>query len=132
MSRGRYRWPIRIGVILIAGIGLLVWALAERSHNRLALENRSGQPIASLEVTVAKPAKQKEAVAKQTHTFKDVRPGTEVAAPFPIKPGDLFTLKATFADGAQTTVSGKAGEQTRFVALPGAQIIPRPSGRAAR
>jgi hypothetical protein len=132
MIRGRYRWPIRIAILLIAGLGLLVWAITERSRNRLALENRSGQPIASLEVTVAKPTDLKKTVAKQTHTFEDVRPGAEVAAPFPIKPGDHFAFKGVLADGTRIGISGVVQEQSRFVAVPGGQIIPRPSGKAGR
>jgi hypothetical protein len=122
MIRGRYRWPIRIAILLIAGLALLLWAIAERSRNRLAIENRSGQPITSLRVTVA----------GKTQTFEDVRVGTEVTVPLALKPGDRFSFEGTLADGSRIRMSGVAGEQSRFVALPGGQIIPRPSGKAAR
>jgi hypothetical protein len=55
-----------------------------------------------------------------------------VTVPLPLKPGDPFAFEGTLADGTRIRGRGVAGEQSRFVALPGGQIIPRPGGKAAR
>ncbi len=68
----RYRWVIRLGILLVAGVALLLWAATHRTKNGLTIENRSGQTITSLEVTAA---------GTTTH-FTQVPSGTTVFAPF--------------------------------------------------
>ena len=44
MGRGRYRWLLRLGIVLVVALGFLVWANREGLPNLLTIENRSGQP----------------------------------------------------------------------------------------
>lgn len=127
LLRGRYRWPLRLAVLVIAGLALLGWAYAERSRNVLTVENRSGQTISLLHITAA----------GQTSEFRDVASGAEVTASFRIKGDDHFAVEGRLADGTlirgqfRSVTSGMSGERAHLVVLPGGQIVFRPGGKTS-
>jgi hypothetical protein len=111
MNQGRSRWWFRLAVVLVVGLGLLVWAW-QRSQNHLIVENRSGQPIASLRITVG----------GESTAFRDVAVGAAVTSPFLVKSEDHFVVEGQLADGTMIRGSGAAGERARLVVGPGGQI----------
>jgi hypothetical protein len=127
MNRGRYRWLFRLAALLVAGLAFLLWAARGRSQDLLAVENRSGQPIALLEITVA----------GQTSTFRDVPAGADVTAALGGKSDDPFVVEGRLADG--TMVRGRfahvadalGGGRTGLVVLPGGQILFRQAGKTS-
>ena len=78
MVRGRYRWLIRLAlVLLISGLGL-VSANRERARHQLVVENHAGQPITQLRIQVG----------DQKASFNEVADGNTVIAPFEVKGED--------------------------------------------
>src|SRR5947208_957772 len=69
--QGPYRWPLRLAVVLAAGLAAFVWFARQRAEQHLTVENRSGRPIPELQVTVA----------GQSTTFRDVASGAQVSSP---------------------------------------------------
>ena len=112
----RFRWPLRLLVLLAAAAGVLLWSTANRPR-RLVVENRSGQPIAVLRLTVA----------GVTKTFENVTPGAEVSAPYPHPGEDAVAVEVKLADGTVSRLDAKTGPRTNLVVLPGGHINPRPS-----
>jgi hypothetical protein len=121
MNRRRYRWPVRFAILFIAGIALLVWALAGQSEQRLVVENQSGQPIATLEITVA----------GHKGTFKNLPASGKATAPFSVEGGEAFAVQGKLRDGTLIRGSGKTVERAPLVILPGGQINFRQPGRAS-
>jgi hypothetical protein len=121
MNRGRYRWLVRLTALLVAGLAFLLWA-TRGPQNLLTVENRSGQPVARLEVTLA----------GETSTFRDVAAGAEVTAPFP-HPGDQpFAVEGRLADGTMIRGHfGSVGGRVRLTVLPGGQILFRQGGKTS-
>jgi hypothetical protein len=111
MKLGRKRWLVRMAIVLIAALAALLWFVGERPHD-LSVENHSGQPIASLKITVA----------GQTSTFRDVKDGTEVSAPYRARNGDHCSMEGQLADGTRIRFMGAIGERMQFLVLPGGQI----------
>ena len=110
----RSRWLFRLAVVLVGGLALLAWASRERALNPLTVENRSGQPIPLLKITVG----------GETSTFKDVPPGAKVTTPFQIKGAEPFGVEGRLADGTLIRGHGKSGEQVGLlVILPGGQTL---------
>ncbi len=66
------RWTLRLGILLVAGGGLLAWYLNHRAKDGLTIENQTGQTITTL-VVIADG---------KTSTFSKVGPGASVFAPF--------------------------------------------------
>lgn len=54
MDRGSRRWVLRLGVVLVAGAAMLIWALRQQAQSMLTIVNQSGQTIEELSVTVGK------------------------------------------------------------------------------
>jgi hypothetical protein len=124
MKQGRYRWLIRLAILLVAGLGFAFWMLRGRSQNLLLVENRSGQRIALLTLTFA----------GQTRSFEDMAVGAEVTVPLPVKEEERLVVEGRLANG--TLIRGRlgrisgAGERYRLIILPGGDIAfrpPRPS-----
>jgi hypothetical protein len=114
-AAGGSRITLLVTARLLVG---LLWVVRERYQNRLAVENRSGQAVAFLRVTIA----------GETIPFRDVRAGAEVTATFRIKTKDHFVVEGRLADG--TRVGGEFGyvgngmhrERAHFVILPDGEI----------
>ena len=93
---------------------VLLWGARERYHerhrNQLVVENRSGQAIAQLRITIT----------RETILFENVADGAEVAAPFRIGADDHFVVAGRLADGSAIggnfgyVTNGMAGERARF------------------
>jgi hypothetical protein len=117
MNRGRYRWLLRLAAVLVAGLAFLLSATGQRS-NVLTVENRSGQRIALLRVTIT----------GKTSSWNDVPPGAEVSTLFRIKSDDHFAVEGRLEDG--TMIRGQfgyvttdmSGERARLIVLPGGEI----------
>jgi len=103
-----------VAVILLVAVGtILFWAAWERFQKRrnyLVVENRSGQPIAQLRITISQ-----EAIR-----FEDVPDGIDVTAPFRIGSDDHFVVVGRLADGTNIggdfgyVTNGMAGERAHF------------------
>jgi hypothetical protein len=121
MKLGRNRWLLRLGVPLFVGVTVLAWALVQGAQSRLVIENRSGQPVTVLEVTAG----------GATRTFKDVAPGSDVAAP--LKRGTPFRVHGTLANG--TLIRGQfgdlavLGDRGALVILPNGALVPPKAGK---
>lgn len=120
MNPGRKRWLLRLAVVILAGLAALLWFSGQRSRD-LAVENRSGQSITSLQITVA----------GQTNTFRNVANGNRVTAPFQARDEDPFRLEGRLADDTRIRATGMLGERTHFVVLPGGEIAPKRAGPKA-
>src|SRR5690242_13930277 len=87
---GRHRWLIRLAVVLVVGLAASLWVVTQGSSGgALVVENRSGQPLAALQVSVG----------GQTRTFRDVADGGEVSAAF--DGGGAFEVEGRLADGTR-------------------------------
>ena len=123
MKQGRYRWLIRLAVLLVAGLAFAFWMLRGRSQNLLLVENKSGQRIALLTLTFA----------GQTRSFEDMAEGAEVSVPLPVKGDEPLLVEGRLAGG--TMIRGRigridgAGERYRLIILPGGNIAFRPPGK---
>jgi hypothetical protein len=119
LNQGPYRWLPRLAILLLAGLAWVLWANRQQTPNALTLENRSGQPVAVLRVTIG----------GQTQTFKDVRMGGSVSAPLGGQGNEHFTVEGQLADGTMIRGQFPATGPTTLVILPGGQITVRPSGK---
>src|SRR5437660_8152566 len=101
---------VLVEAVLLVGVfvGLLArhW---ERAQNRLAVENRSGQPLTFFKVTTA----------GETITFKDVPADGQVTAAFRIRADDHFAVEGRLADGKRIrgdfgyVTNGMSGHRAR-------------------
>jgi hypothetical protein len=107
-----------VAVVLVAGVAVLVWAIGRRSPDVVIVENRSGQRVERLQVTLG---------GKES-TFGDIAVGAQVAAPIGPQGGDRFGVEGRLADGTMIRGHGTAGRGSTFVVLPGGQLQIRPPG----
>jgi hypothetical protein len=119
MERRRSRWLLRIGVVLVVGLALLIWAIHEQSQDLLTIENRSGQPITLLRVTIAGESK----------TFKDVAKETAVTAPLGGKGDAGFVVEGQLADGTRIRGQFLKGGGRRLLVLPEGRLELGKAGR---
>jgi hypothetical protein len=119
IRKGGSRWQVRLALLLVVGIILFVWFTREHAQNRLTVENRSGQPIALLEVTIT----------GQTTTFRDVASGADALVPLSNEGGQHFVVSGQLADGTRIRGQGTAAEHASLVVLPGGQIMVRQAGK---
>lgn len=118
MKLGRNRWLLRLAIVLIGGLAVLLWLINQRTRS-LVLENRSGQTIDLLRITIG----------DQTNTFRDVGTGKDVTATGPIKGDDHYSVDGQLADGTRIRSSGVIDENNHFLLLPdGSMVKRRPSG----
>ncbi len=120
MNPGRRRWLLRLAAVLVLALIGLLWAVRQGASD-LVIENRSEQTIAHLKVTLA----------GQTHTFRDVRTGSEVTAPCRAGNGDHFSLDGQLADGTRIRADGVLRDSTHFLVLPGGGVTFRPKSKNA-
>jgi hypothetical protein len=120
MNQGRYRWWLRLTVLLAVGIAALLWAKREPSPTILIIQNRSGQSISLLEVTLA----------GETRQFQNVQDGSDVRVSL-IKMDTPLVLTGRLADDTRIKASfgqipgGPAGEPPTLIVVPGGQIMVR-------
>jgi hypothetical protein len=118
------RWPLRVAVVLVAGLALLFWNLRQRSQDFLTIQNQSGQPVARLRVTAAGEPK----------TFHDVAAGSGVAVPLGAG-DDGLTVEGELADGTLIrgqfgrSAVGSAGGRAGLVIVPGGHLEFRTQGK---
>lgn len=125
MNKSRYRWALRIAIPLVVALGVVVWATGGKSLT-LTVENRSGQPIAFLTVTVA----------GQPHTFRDVPPGADRATVFKVKGDDPFSVQGELANKTRIHMAGRlseavVGESPTLVVMPDGHIQFRRADKGA-
>lgn len=119
IRQGRYRWTLRLAVMFAAGAGALAWLYISRPPEGLSIENRSGQTIAKLRVTLG----------GQTMNFRSVASGATVSAPWGEGAAKQFVLEGELADGTLLRGRGTIGEVPRLIVLPGGQVLPPPPRR---
>jgi hypothetical protein len=112
----RRRWVLRLAALLVAGLALLLWATRQRSQKVLTIENRSGEPVAFLQVTVA----------GETTTFRDVPSGAARTAPFGTSGEDLFVVEGELKGKTKIHGNGTATEGLTLIILPEGKIEFRP------
>lgn len=115
MMRGRARWMLRLGVVLIVGLIALLWAVSHRDRT-LKIENLASQPIASIRVTIA----------GQSSHYQNVPPGATVEVDGNDSPDDLFSVEGELANGNKIRFRGKLKESLEFVLLPNGEVQPKP------
>lgn len=115
MSRRRTPWST-ILLVLILG---LAWAAWERfAIHRLTAENRSGQSVTILRITVG----------GRTSEFRDLRDGAASDSRFQILSDDSFAVERSLADGTKIegslgyVINGMIGERASFEKLTGGGI----------
>src|SRR5262249_44529920 len=97
-----------LAVLIIAAVLVSVLCeLRERCQNRLTVENRSGQRLAVLAVTIT----------RETAVFRDVPVRADVTATFRIGSDAHFVVNGQLADG--TAVAGEFGYVTKGMGFYG-------------
>jgi hypothetical protein len=119
MFRGRSRWLLRLAILPLAAVAMLLWANQQRGPDVLIVENQSGQPIATLQVTVG----------GRTSKFYDVAIGASVSAPVGKKTDEPFIVKGKLEDGAIVHSQGPFQEGATLVVRPGGRIIVQQAGK---
>jgi hypothetical protein len=119
--QGPRRWLLRLAVVLVAGVAALVWFARSQPEPHLTIENRSGQPVPELQVTVA----------GQSTTFRDVATGARVSSPTVARDGDTFAVEGQLADGRRVRMRGTISKATHLLLLPGGDLQFERPGRAS-
>jgi hypothetical protein len=120
MNPGRSRWLLRLAILIAVGGAFLIWANYKREQSALIIQNRSGQTISTLEVTLA----------GESQTFENIPEGSDRRVT-PIRMEAPFTLTGRLADDTQIRASfgqipvGPAGEPPTLIVVPGGQIMVR-------
>jgi hypothetical protein len=86
----RKRWLVRLALVAVLGVAMLVWSLSQRAQPRLAIENRSEQPIRQLRVTVD----------NKTHKFTNVPHRGEVTVPLGTQSDVPCVVQGELEDGS--------------------------------
>ena len=103
-------------VLLGAAVALVLWLFPGHA---LTVENRSGQAIEEIAITVC----------GQTHTLRGIAPGGAASAAFEITTDGSFDVRGRLADG--TALTGNYGYVTRGYRGVRATFEVRPSGEIA-
>jgi hypothetical protein len=111
MDRTRNRWMLRFAVILVAGVGMLVWSFRQRGESMLIIANQSGQVIVDLTVTAG----------DQSLTLRNILPDSEVSVPFVTRGDTQFKLRGNLAGNLIIRYDGKV-ERLKMLILPGGMI----------
>jgi hypothetical protein len=121
MRLPRVRFSV-MGMLALAGLILLAGGLTtglRTARNRLVVENRSGQTIVRLEVSLR---------SVPVATFRNLPDGAEGSATFRIVGDNSFDLSGALADGTRVDgnfgyfTTGGYGEHPRFIIRRGGQI----------
>jgi hypothetical protein len=124
MSKRRISLAV-VGLLVVSGLAGLLWVVWERFQNRLTVENRSGQPIALLEI----------AIGGETVAFRNMADGATVTAAFTIATDDHFAVEGRLADGTRLggkfgyVTNGMCGERAAFGVQPAGKIAFEQTGR---
>jgi hypothetical protein len=116
MFRGRYRWLIRLALVLFIGMMGLVWAQREKERHQLTVENRSGHVLTHIEIKAGTDSK----------SFPDVADGVRVVAPFAVEKAEKYDIRIEFGKSSINHMQGVLGDSPHFIVLPGGQILPQP------
>ncbi|SIO60691.1 hypothetical protein SAMN05444166_6488 [Singulisphaera sp. GP187] len=117
------RLSVRQGMTAIAGLALVFGGVTcgfRRAENRLVVENRSGQSLDLLDISLSR--------AGHIVTIKSLPDGGAETAPFWIKGDDGFVLNGSLADGTKVVgnfgyvTNGDYAERLRFVVRPGGRV----------
>lgn len=114
MVRGRNRWVLRLGVVLLAGAAMLIWALRQQAESVLTIVNQSGQTIVEMKVTAA----------DQTVPYRDIPAGKEVTVPFVTNSKERVMIRVKLENGSLDGYMGPAGDYLKFNVLPDGAIQP--------
>jgi hypothetical protein len=114
MNPSYKRWLIRLAVVLIVGLAALLWSVRQQDRT-LTIENRSGQSITQLKITIS----------GQSKTFQDVKAGEVVSAPCPASGDGLFNVEGELADGTRPRAKGRIDDNLYLILLPGGQLQQR-------
>jgi hypothetical protein len=120
MNPARKRTLLRLGIVLVAGLAVLMWVVYNRSRG-VVFENHSGQKIDYLNVTLS----------GETSEFRDVPNEGQASGTFKIGRDDRLTVEGRLADDTRIRFSGKAGEELHYLILPGGTILPRPQKKSS-
>jgi hypothetical protein len=118
MNPGRSRWLLRLAILVAVGGAFLIWANQKREQSALVIQNRSGQTISTLEVTLA----------GESQTFENIGEGSDRRVT-PIRMDAPFTLTGRLADDTRIRASfgkipaGPAGEPPTLIVVPGGEIM---------
>jgi hypothetical protein len=120
MNPGRSRWLFRIAILVVLGLAFLLWYSRQQGQNALIVENRSGQAVARLDVTVG----------GATNTLRDLANGADAPAGLRASGDERFAVKGELKDGTRISGRGTLGERATITILPGGQIQIRQAGKS--
>jgi hypothetical protein len=120
MNPKRSRWLFRIAILLVLGLAVLLWYSRQQEQNGLIVENRSGQPVAVLKVTVG----------GDTNTLRDLANGADAPAALRTSSDERFSVSGELKDGTVISGRGTLPERATLTILPGGQIQVRQSGKS--
>jgi len=113
MFRGRYRWLMRLALVLLIGALGWMWAEREKAKHRLVVANRCGQTIGKLDIKVG----------DKSASYQDLSNGSDATVPFSVEPGERYDIRAEFSHGGIDHAQGVLGEEHTFIVQPGGQIV---------
>lgn len=111
MDPTRKRTLLRVGVVLVAGLAVLFWALSHREPG-FVIENHSGQRITHLRLTIA----------DHTREFENIAVGGQVTGERPPGGDGRWRMEGELADGVSIRASGNSGATFHFLILPGGTV----------
>jgi hypothetical protein len=121
MRTGRQRWMLRLAILLVAGLGVLLWAITRDWSRGLTIENRSGQRIVELTVRAG----------GENSVFRDVAPGATVNAPLGTREQGIDVrgrlANKDLVHGVFAVAAVREGEI--LVIQPGGGMVVRKAGR---
>ena len=115
MDRSRYRWILRLAIVLVVGLIALLWAVGQQTRT-LTIENQAQQTIASLQIILG----------GETRRFENVAAGREVRAEGKGQGEESYTVVGELANGTRIRSSGRIKESVQFLLLPDGQLQPKP------
>src|SRR5690242_14943506 len=116
MRQPRMRLTVRMMMVAIAGLAVVCGGMScfvRMVENRLVVENRSGQPILWLRISMY--------YSGPIAMFKDLPDGGAETASFRIRGDDSFALDGILADGTRLSgdygyvTNGQFGVHPRFI-----------------
>jgi hypothetical protein len=120
MNPGRSRWLFRIAILLVLVLAFLLWFSRQQEQNVLTVENRSGQAVAWLQVTVG----------GTTNKLPELANGADAPAGLRAGGDERFAVTGELKDGTRISGRGTLGERATIIILPGGQIQIRQAGKS--
>ncbi len=122
MTPGRSRWLLRSALLLVLAVAVLLWWLTREQgqNNVLMVENRSGETVTELRVTVGNDTNRLHDLANNANANAVLRTGTD----------EPFSVKGELRDGTMIRGQGRLPEGAILVILPGGQIQIRQPGKS--